>query len=66
LAPEGEIDTFWSLAMRSFWKTRFINPPEVGGQVVELLNYGKEKDDAKLSKSPISVNRKIADSVPVA
>jgi hypothetical protein len=34
--------------------------PEVQGRVVDLLIYGKEIGDAKASKSPVWVNRKIA------
>jgi hypothetical protein len=46
----------------SFWKIHFLNPPEVRGQVVRVLIYGEYKDEAKVSKSPISVNRKIEES----
>jgi len=59
-APKGKSESPWSLHIRSFWKIHFINPPEVRGQVVSWLNYGKDNCDAKVSKSPISVNRKIA------
>jgi hypothetical protein len=55
----------WSLHIRSFWKTHFINPPEVHGQVVRLLIYGKVNCDAKVSKLPIWVNMKIAEYVPL-
>ncbi len=53
----------WSSYIRSFWKTNFINPPEAQGQAVRLVVHGVDNDDAKVSKSPISVNRKIAESV---
>ncbi len=43
--------------------TNSINPPEVQGQVVRLLIYGKVNCDAKVSKSPIWVNNKIAEIV---
>jgi hypothetical protein len=33
-APKGISESPWSLHMRSFWKTHFINPPEVQRQVV--------------------------------
>jgi hypothetical protein len=36
-APKGNSESPWSLHMRSFWKTHFINPPEVQGQVVRLV-----------------------------
>jgi hypothetical protein len=52
-APKGKSESPWSLHIRSFWKIRFINPPEGQDQVVDLLIYGKDSDDAKLSKSPI-------------
>jgi len=39
---------------------------EVQGQAVRLVVYGVDNDDAKVSKSPISVNRKIAQSVPLS
>jgi hypothetical protein len=39
-APKGNSECPWSLHIRSFWKTHFINPPEVHGQVVRLLIYG--------------------------
>jgi hypothetical protein len=51
--------------MGTFWKTHFINPPEVHGQVVRLLIYGKVNCDAKVSKLPIWVNMKIAECVPL-
>jgi hypothetical protein len=51
--------------MRSFWKTHFINPPEVQGQVVRLVVYRQENYDVNVSKFPISVNRKIAEFVPL-
>jgi hypothetical protein len=50
--------------MGTFWKIHSINPPEVQDQVVDLLIYGKDNDDAKISKFPIWVNRKVADYVP--
>jgi hypothetical protein len=37
-APRGKSEFPWSLHIRSFWKTHFINPPEVQSQVIELLN----------------------------
>jgi len=64
-APNGKSESTWSLHIGSFWKIHFINPPEVQGQVVGLLIYGLENDDAKISKFPIGVNRKIADCVPL-
>jgi len=63
-APKGKSESPWSLHIRSFWKTHFINPPEEQGRVVRRLSYGKENDDVKVSKPPVSVNRKIAQSVP--
>jgi hypothetical protein len=33
-APKGSFESPWSLHIRFLWKTHFINPPEVGGQVV--------------------------------
>jgi hypothetical protein len=47
------MDSFWSLAMRSFWKTRFINPPEVGGQMWSCSVTRKENDDEKVLNSLI-------------
>jgi hypothetical protein len=35
-APKGKSESPWSLHIGSFWKTYFINPPEVRGQVVRL------------------------------
>jgi hypothetical protein len=64
-APKGKAETPWSLHMRSFWKILFINSPEVRGQVVRCINYGKENDDVKISKCPTLVNRKIAEGVPI-
>jgi hypothetical protein len=55
----------WRFHIGSFWKIHFINPPEEQGQAVDLFSYGKENDDAKVSKSPILVNMKIAESVPL-
>ena len=53
-----------SLHVRSFWKIHFINPPEVQRQVVRLLVYERNIDDAKVSESPSWVDRKIAEIVP--
>jgi hypothetical protein len=39
-APKGNSESPWSPHIRSFWKTHFITPPEVHGQVVRLLIYG--------------------------
>jgi hypothetical protein len=63
-APRGYSKPSWSLHMRSFWKVQFINPSEEGGQVVKLQIHSRVNDDAKVSKSPIWVNRKIAEYVP--
>jgi hypothetical protein len=38
-APKGKSESPWSLHIRSSWKTHFINPPEVQGQVFGLLSY---------------------------
>jgi hypothetical protein len=65
-APKGKSESPWSLHIRSFWKTHFINPPEVHGQVVRLLIYGKVNCDAKVSKSIIWVNKKNSPTVPIA
>jgi hypothetical protein len=51
--------------MRSFWKIHFINPPEERGRVVYFAKLRQVNDDAKVSKSPILVNMKIAESVPM-
>jgi len=51
--------------MGIFWIIHFINPPQVQGQVVGLLIYWQENDDAKVSKPLIWVNRKIAGYVPL-
>jgi hypothetical protein len=56
----------WSLHIGCFWETHIINHPEVQDQVVDLLIYGKDSDDAKVSKSHIWVNRKIAAIVPIS
>jgi len=37
--PKGKSESPWSLHIGSFWKTHFINPPEVQGQAVNLLTY---------------------------
>jgi hypothetical protein len=37
--------------------------PRSARQVVELFSYGRDNDDAKVSKSPIRVNKKIAEIV---
>jgi hypothetical protein len=37
--PKGKSESPWSLHIGSFWKTHFINPPEVQGQVFRLLTY---------------------------
>jgi hypothetical protein len=63
-APKGSFKSPWSLHIRSFWKTLFINPPEVQRHVVRLLIYERNIDDDKVSKSPIMVNRKIAEYMP--
>ena len=55
-----------SLHIGSFWKIHFINPPEVQGEVVMLHIHGKYNDDAKVSKSSIWVNRKIAECRPLS
>jgi len=57
-APKGISESPWSLHIGIFWKTHFINPPEVQDQVVDLLIYGKDNDDAKVSKSLIWGNKK--------
>ncbi len=44
--------------MGTFRKYLFINSPEVRGQVVRLLIYGWYDEDAKVSKSPIWINKK--------
>jgi hypothetical protein len=44
--------------MGTFRKYLFINSPEVLGQVVRLLIYGWDDEDAKVSKSPIWINKK--------
>jgi len=36
-APKGKSETPWSLHIRTFWETHFINPPEVQGQVFRLV-----------------------------
>jgi hypothetical protein len=38
-APKGNSESPWSLHIRSFWKTHFINPPEVKDQFLGLLIY---------------------------
>jgi hypothetical protein len=40
-APKGKSESPWSLHIRSFWKTHFINPPEEQGQVVKLQIHAK-------------------------
>jgi hypothetical protein len=62
-APKENSESPWSLHIGSFWEIGFINPPEVQGQIVRLVAHGLENDDAKVSKSPISVNGKIAEPV---
>jgi hypothetical protein len=52
-APKGKSETPWSHHIRSFWIIRFIDPPEVHGQVVKLQIHRRVNDDAKVSKSPI-------------
>jgi hypothetical protein len=64
-APKGKPKSPRSLRIRSFLKIHFINPPEVQGQVFGLVFYQQDNDGAKISKSPIWVNRKIAEIVPV-
>jgi hypothetical protein len=59
-APKAKSKSPWSLHIGTFWKTHFINPPEEQGQVLRWVNYGRDNYDAKISKTPISVNRKIA------
>ncbi len=54
------LEPLWSLHIGIFWEIHFINLPEVQGQVVGLLIYGKDSNDAKVSKSSIRVNNKIA------
>jgi hypothetical protein len=39
-APKGKSESAWSLHIRSFWKTHFINPPEPRGQDESLSFYG--------------------------
>jgi hypothetical protein len=50
-----------SLHIRFFWKTHFINPPEIQGRV----GYREADNGAKVSKFPIRGNRKIAQYVPL-
>jgi hypothetical protein len=38
---QRESESLWSLHIRSFWKNKFINPPEVQGQGVCVLSYGR-------------------------
>jgi len=64
-APKGSFKSPWSLHIRSFWKTLFINPPEVQRHVVRLLIYERNIDDDKVSKSYNSVNGKVAEYVPL-
>jgi hypothetical protein len=40
-AAKGNSESPWSLLIRSFWKIQFINPPEVRGQVLRWLIYGR-------------------------
>jgi hypothetical protein len=65
-APKGSFKSPWSLHIRSFWKTLFINPPEVQRHVVRLLIYERNIDDDKVSKSSISVNGKVAEYTPIS
>ena len=52
-----------SLHFGSFWKTHFINPPNVKGQVITLLDQRRDVDGAKLSKPLISVNNKLTEQI---
>jgi hypothetical protein len=65
-APKGKSESPWSLHIGSFWKTHFINPPEVRARVVEQLINRWNDEDAKVSKSTILVNGKIAEIVPIS
>jgi hypothetical protein len=38
-APRGNSESPWSLHIGIFWKTHFINPPEVIGRVIRLLTH---------------------------
>jgi hypothetical protein len=38
-APKGKSESPRSLHIGAFWKTHFINPPEVQGQVVRLSTH---------------------------
>ena len=58
-ASKGNSGSPWSLHIGSFWKTHFINPPEVRGQVVSL----KEMvgcDSRKIAQNRTGVKRDIA------
>jgi hypothetical protein len=63
-APKRYQNLLGAFHIRSFWKIHFINPPEVQDQVFRLLIYGQDNGDIKVSKSPIWVNKKIAECVP--
>jgi hypothetical protein len=53
---KGKLKSPWSLHIGPFWKTHFINPPEVHGQIVRLPVYRKNNDGTKVSKSSILIN----------
>jgi hypothetical protein len=38
-APKEKAESPWSLHIGAFWKTHFINPPEVHGRVVRLHTH---------------------------
>jgi hypothetical protein len=40
-APKGKSESLWSLHMRSFWKTRSTNPPEVKGKLFNRSFSGR-------------------------
>ena len=55
-APKGISESPWSLHIGTFWKTHFINPPEVQGQVVRskgMVGY----DSRKLAQNRNDVKR---------
>jgi len=60
---QRDVETPWKLHNWSFWESHFINPPKMQGQVIRMAVYRLAYDDAKVSKSPILVNRKIAECV---
>jgi hypothetical protein len=64
-APKRKSKSPWSLHIGSFWKTHFINPPEVHGRWLVCSSMGRTKTRPKyqnpLFRSTVKLHRSCHD-----